>query len=53
MLEQLVAYKADSMASLYDTRSVVVCLLVFAAFFSDLLRLLSLLVPMLRLKVTC
>ena len=31
-LEQLVASKADSMASLYNIRSVVICLLAFAAF---------------------
>ena len=31
-LEQLVASKADSMASLYSIRSVVICLLAFAAF---------------------
>ena len=31
-LEQLVACKADSMASLYNIRSVVICLLAFAAF---------------------
>ena len=31
-LEQLVGYKEDSMASLYNTRSVVICLLAFAAF---------------------
>ena len=39
-LEQLVAYKADSMASLYNIRSVVVCLLAFTAFlrFAKLVR---------------
>ena len=31
-LEQLVGYKEDSMVSLYNTRSVVICLLAFAAF---------------------
>ena len=31
-LEQLVACKADSMTSLYNYRSVVICLLAFAAF---------------------
>ena len=31
-LEQLVASKADSIASLYNIRSVVICLLAFAAF---------------------
>ena len=31
-LEQLVGYKEDTMASLYNTRSVVICLLAFAAF---------------------
>ena len=31
-LEQLVAYKADSIASLYNIPSVVICLLAFAAF---------------------
>ena len=31
-LEQLVACKADSMTSLYNFRSVVICLLAFAAF---------------------
>ena len=40
-LEQLVACKADSMASLYNTRSVVICLLAFAAFlrFTELAKL--------------
>ena len=40
-LEQLVASKADSMASLYNIRSVVICLLAFAAFlrFDELARL--------------
>jgi len=40
-LEQLVASKADSMASLYNIRSVVICLLVFAAFlrFDELAKL--------------
>ena len=40
-LEQLVASKADSMASLYTIRSVVICLLAFAAFlrFDELARL--------------
>ena len=40
-LEQLVAYKADSMASLYNIRSVVICLLAFAAFlrFDELAKL--------------
>ena len=39
--EQLVASKADSMASLYNIRSVVICLLAFAAFlrFDGLARL--------------
>ena len=32
-LEQLVARKADAMASLYYIRSVVICLIAFAAFF--------------------
>ena len=32
-LEQLVACKADSMASLYGIRSFVICLLTFADFF--------------------
>ena len=31
-LEQLVGYKEDSLDSLYNTRSVVICLLAFAAF---------------------
>ena len=40
-LEQLVASKADSMASLYNIRSVVICLLAFAAFlrFVELVKL--------------
>ena len=40
-LEQLVASKADSMASLYNIRSVVICLLAFAAFlrFDELAKL--------------
>ena len=40
-LEQLVACKADSMASLYNTRSVVICLLALAAFlrFNELAKL--------------
>ena len=40
-LEQLVACKADSMASLYNIRSVVICLLAFAAFlrFDELAKL--------------
>lgn len=40
-LEQLVESKADSMASLYSIRSVVICLLAFAAFlrFDELARL--------------
>ena len=40
-LEQLVASTADSMASLYDIRSVVICLLAFAAFlrFDELAKL--------------
>ena len=40
-LEQLVASKADSMASLYNIRSVVICLLAFATFlrFDELARL--------------
>ena len=37
-LEHLVNSKADSMASLYDIRSVVICLLAFAAFL-DLINL--------------
>ena len=49
-LEQLVASKADSMACLHNIRSVVICLLAFAAF-SDLMSLLSLFVPMLRSKM--
>ena len=47
-LEHLVASKADSMASLYDIRSVVICLVAF-----DLTSLLSLFDPMLRSKMTC
>ena len=40
-LEQLVASKVDSMASLYNIRSVVICLLAFAAFlrFDELAKL--------------
>ena len=40
-LQQLVACKADSMASLYNIRSVVICLLAFAAFlrFDELFKL--------------
>ena len=40
-LEQLVASKADSMASFYNIRSVVICLLAFATFlrFDELARL--------------
>ena len=40
-LQQLVACKADSMASLYNIRSVVICLLAFAAFlrFDELFQL--------------
>ena len=40
-LEQLVACKADAMASLYYIRSVVICLIVFAAFlrFDELAKL--------------
>ena len=40
-LEQLVACKADSMASLYNIRSVVICLLAFATFlrFDELAKL--------------
>ena len=40
-LEQLVACKADSMASLYNIRSVIICLLAFAAFlrFDELAKL--------------
>ena len=40
-LEQLVASKADSMSSLYNIRSVVICLLAFAVFlrFDELARL--------------
>ena len=40
-LEQLVACKADSMASLYNIRSVLICLLAFAAFlrFDELAKL--------------
>ena len=40
-LEQLVASKADSMASLYNIHSVVICLLTFAAFlrFDELAKL--------------
>ena len=40
-LEQLVASKADSMASLYNIRMIVVCLLAFAAFlrFDELAKL--------------
>jgi len=39
--EQLVASKADSMASLYNIRTVVICLLAFAAFlrFEELAKL--------------
>ena len=52
-LEQLVASKADSMASLYNIRSVVICLLAYLLPFSDLMSLLSLFDPMLRSKMTC
>ena len=40
-LQQLVACKADSMASLYNIRSVVICWLAFAAFlrFDELFKL--------------
>ena len=40
-LEQFVASKADSMASLYNIRSVVICLLAFSAFlrFDELAKL--------------
>ena len=40
-LEQLVACKADSLASLYNIRSVIICLLAFAAFlrFDELAKL--------------
>ena len=51
-LEQLVASKADSMASLYNIRSVVICLLAMLPF-SDLMSLLSLFDLMLRSKMTC
>lgn len=52
-LEQLVASKADSMDSLYNIRSVVICLLAYLLPFSDLLSLLSLFDPMLRSKMIC
>ena len=51
-LEQLVASKVDSMAYLYNIRSVVICLLAFAAS-SDLMSLLSLFDPTLRSKMSC
>ena len=52
-LEQLVASKADSMASLDNIRSVVICLLAFAVFLRfDDMSLLSLFDPMLRSKMT-
>ena len=52
-LEQLVACKADSMASLYNIRSVVICLLAFAAFlrFDELVKLVR--SDRLRSKMTC
>jgi len=49
-LEQLVASKADSMASLYNIRSVAICLLAFLPF-SDLMSLLNLFDPMLKLFI--
>ena len=52
-LEQLVASKADSMASLNNICSVVICLLTLMLPSSDLMSLLSLFDPTLRSKMSC